>query len=506
MTVCRLLSAFLMGIGCFAVPGYAQGIHYNCPICPTCQANVQFFGHYPTRWRPWPGESRPDIHFPQSIGAEPTKRPAGETLPELPKETLQPVVPRPRQALPEPLPGEMMPESQPGVYPPPSPPMPPVTPGIESSPPQPVPSAALPPQSSVTSPPPAGALPPAAVPQPQGEPSSLPSPMPPTPIPAQPVPPVGPSPSQPPENNPGTTGAIQPRLESPALGLADPPSVPWTFVAPPTSVAPATAPWASVTGKDIRSNQGPTSQPGPLAITNPTVVVNGPALPAQRVLSPQNKLEVSRSDSLPDLTAAPWLPSVGGLNSTAASERISGKAPVIAQTNANSPAIARSSQLPTPAVTVWTEDSPDTHVTAASFAASPERSPSGVTNSPVGVVAAAGTVVSPTLNGYCPVELVENESWIKGESRFAVEYGGKTYFCAGATQKRKFQTNPERYVPVCNGRDPVLLVDQGVLSEGRIDHCVVYDGRLYMFSSAASLARFRQNPQHYARIASQVLP
>jgi len=329
--------------------------------------------------------------------------------------------------------------------------------------------------------------------------------MPPTPIPAQPVPPVGPSPNQPPENNPGTTGAIQPRLESPASSVAGRPSVPWTFVAPLTSVAPATAPWASVTGKDIRSNQGPTSQPGPLIITNPTVVANGPALPTQRVPS-QNKLEVSRSDSLPDLTAAPWLPSVGGNNAPPVSGSISGKAPVIAQTNVNSPAIARSGQLPTPAVTVWTEDSPDTHVTAASFAASPDKNSSGVANSTAGVVAATETVVSPALNGYCPVELVENESWIKGESRFAVEYGSKTYFCAGATQKRKFQTNPERYVPVCNGRDPVLLVDQGALSEGRIDHCVVYDGRLYMFSSAASLARFRQNPQHYARIASQVLP
>lgn len=506
MTVCRLLTAFLMGTVCLAVPGYTQGIHYNCPICPTCQANVQFFGHYPTRWRPWPGESRPDIHFPQSIGAEPTKRPAGETLPELPKETLQPVVPRPRQALPEPLPEETMPESQPGVYPPPTPPMPPVAPGIETSPPQPVPPAELPPQSSVTSPPPAASIPPAAPPQPQGEPSALPSPMPPAPIPSQPVPPAGPSPNSVPESNPGTTGTIQPRLESPASSVAGRPSVPWISVTPQTPGASATVPWGGGAGTDFRASQGRTSQPGPLTITNPTVVASAPALPAQRVSSPQNKLEVSRSDSLPDLAAAPWLPSVGDAKTPPASGGILGNAPVIAQGNDGSPAIPRSNELKTPAVTVWTEDSLDTHVTAASFAASPERNPSGATNSSAGVVTAAGMAVSPALNGYCPVELVENEAWIKGESRFAVEYNGKTYFCAGATQKRKFQTNPERYAPVSNGRDPVLLVDQGALSEGRIDHCVVYDGRLYMFSSAASLARFRQNPQHYARIASQVLP
>lgn len=506
MTVCRLLSAFLLGTLFFTMPGYCQGIRYNCPVCTTCQANVQFFGHYPTHWRPWPGESRPDIYFPQSIGAEPTRRPAGETLPELPKETLQPVVPRPRQALPEPLPAETMPESEPGAYPPPSTPMPPATPGVDTAPPHPVPPAELPPQSSPANPAPATSLPPASVPQPQGEPSGLPTPMPPMPIPSQPVPPAGPSPNNLPASNPGTTGAVRPGLVAPTSVFAGHPSVPGIAVAPQTSVASMTAPWIGVSGGDVRTGKTATSQPGPLTITNPAVVLNGTTPPAQRVSPPQNKLEVSRSESLPDLTAAPWLPSVGGTSSTPSMSSGAAVAPVIAQGSGNSLASPRPNGASTPAVTVWAEDLPDMNVTPASFAASPEKKASTTTDANVGVIAATVPVISPGLNGYCPVELVENESWIKGESRFAVEYGGKTYFCAGATQRRKFQTNPERYVPVCNGRDPVLLVDQGALSDGKIDHCVVYDGRLYMFSSASSLARFRQNPQHYARIATQILP
>lgn len=508
MTVCRLMTTSLIGIGLLALWGQPEGRAYDCPTCATCQANVQFFGHYPTRWRPWPGESRPDIHFPQSIGAEPTKRPAGESIPELPKEILQPVVPRPQQFLPEPSPAEAMPEPRPGAFSPPSAPMPPVTPGLDTTvPSQTKPSSELPPpQSAPMNLPPATGLPSAPVPQPQGEPSDLPSPMPPMPESPQPVPPAAPTPNILPGGNPGTTGAVRPRSDFPISGRIDGTSAPWIPSSPQLPTSQSSMPWAGVTGPTAGANKIVASQSGPLTITNATVVPGAPAMRSQTISPPQNKFDVPRNEFLPDLATAPWLPSVGDMNAMPAmgmAATIPGRS---ASEKLSNPLTSKPSAVSTPAVTVWAEDSPGTQVAPASFSAPSGKAVADITDSTSGVVTAAATDVSPGLSGYCPVELVENESWIKGEARFAVDHQGKRYFCAGATQRRKFQTNPERYVPVCNGYDPVLLADQGVRSDGRIEHCVVYDGRLYMFSSAASLARFRQNPQHYARIATQMMP
>ena len=107
----------------------------------------------------------------------------------------------------------------------------------------------------------------------------------------------------------------------------------------------------------------------------------------------------------------------------------------------------------------------------------------------------------PGLNGFCPVQLVENENWQPGDSRWAVEHRGRIYLMSGADQQQRFLANPDRYAPVLTGNDPVLAIDESRLEPGLTEHCVVYDGRLYSFSSISTLARFRQNPKRYAAIA-----
>ena len=110
---------------------------------------------------------------------------------------------------------------------------------------------------------------------------------------------------------------------------------------------------------------------------------------------------------------------------------------------------------------------------------------------------------SPGLNGYCPVELVENEKWAVGDPRWALVHRGRKYLTSGPTQQQRFMANPDRYAPVLSGGDPVWSVDGNRFVEGKTDFCVVYDGRLYMFVEAATLARFRQAPKRYAAAAAQ---
>jgi YHS domain-containing protein len=105
------------------------------------------------------------------------------------------------------------------------------------------------------------------------------------------------------------------------------------------------------------------------------------------------------------------------------------------------------------------------------------------------------------LGGYCPVELVENEKWVPGTTRWKATHQGRTYLLSGPGEYQRFVTNPSRYCPVLAGMDPVLATDENRQVFGQTDFCVVYDGRLYMFAGEQSLARFHQNPKRYAAAA-----
>ncbi len=102
------------------------------------------------------------------------------------------------------------------------------------------------------------------------------------------------------------------------------------------------------------------------------------------------------------------------------------------------------------------------------------------------------------LDEFCPVTLVETGEWATGDKRWGAVHAGTTYLFASPEQQQKFLTNPLRYAPVLGGDDPVLAADQQESVKGKTDLSVTYDGRLYMFATQASLARFRLNPRRYS--------
>jgi YHS domain-containing protein len=102
------------------------------------------------------------------------------------------------------------------------------------------------------------------------------------------------------------------------------------------------------------------------------------------------------------------------------------------------------------------------------------------------------------MNGYCPVELIKNDRWLKGDSRWSEVYQGVTYLFSNPVQRECFRVDPERYVPAYAGHDAVLMLEEHRNVPGQLENSVSCDGRLYMFSNSATLARFRQDPQRYA--------
>ncbi len=129
--------------------------------------------------------------------------------------------------------------------------------------------------------------------------------------------------------------------------------------------------------------------------------------------------------------------------------------------------------------------------------AAPPRSPS-VAPSPVANPALA-------LDGYCPVTLTEKAVWNPGDRRWGARHEGYTYLFASPEAQRDFLANPERYAPVLSGNDVVLAFDEQTTKPGARAHGVFFGGRVFLFSSEASLERFSRNPNYYADRASQAM-
>lgn len=409
---------------CGAAEVHRHGMSHTetAGVCADCRANVEYFGHYPTRWRRWPGESRKDELFPQAMGAEEIDRPEGRPQPELPRERLDPIVPRPH--------GEMVPGA--GV--------PPADVDLPETPPE----ATLPPE--VPSPPP--------------------------PAETQPLP------DRPTSEPPAIDDELMPGepLEEPAPFEFEPvePSQPGL----PEPVDPGVG--------DSSGVRQPMTNPPHMELSVPTQAFSPAYQPPQRSgsggtwgnagigeMANQDRVHDSRRGASQEHGQSRWIPEVQPLPWTPPAEP--------ATASRVQPAGFQSDRPQMPLVQ-WSDGQRSGEREA-------EEPPARVIPS------------QPGVGGYCPVELVENEKWVPGEKRWAVEHRGRTYLMSGLEQQEKFLENPDRYAPVLSGMDPVVFIDRQSSSDGRTDFCVVYDGRLYMFSSAENLARFRQNPQRYASLA-----
>jgi YHS domain-containing protein len=99
--------------------------------------------------------------------------------------------------------------------------------------------------------------------------------------------------------------------------------------------------------------------------------------------------------------------------------------------------------------------------------------------------------------GYCPVELSENEQWVRGDPRWSVVYAGRTFLLSGPEQQQRFLAAAGRYAPAFAGDDAVMSVDNNTHVAGKPEFTIFCGGKAYMFSSAETLARFQQDPHRY---------
>ena len=109
------------------------------------------------------------------------------------------------------------------------------------------------------------------------------------------------------------------------------------------------------------------------------------------------------------------------------------------------------------------------------------------------------------MDGCCPVTLIDENRWAKGDKRWGARHRGSLYLFQSAAAQQKFLASPDQYSPALAGFDPVVFVERGQYSAGMRAHGIRYQDQIYLFESEQSLSRFAESPVRYAELVRQAV-
>lgn len=112
-------------------------------------------------------------------------------------------------------------------------------------------------------------------------------------------------------------------------------------------------------------------------------------------------------------------------------------------------------------------------------------------------VAEIGNPLRSAMDGFCPVELKENDRWIIGSRDIEMPYQGQVFHFSSDAARKRFESAPEHYAPAQSGNDIVLAVEENRSVPGNVNHSAVWHGRLYLFSNSETLSTFQADPTRY---------
>jgi YHS domain-containing protein len=113
------------------------------------------------------------------------------------------------------------------------------------------------------------------------------------------------------------------------------------------------------------------------------------------------------------------------------------------------------------------------------------------------LAANAAEPVSPSLEGNCPVCLVEMGKLVPGSYKHTLTFDRQVYYFPSAKEKEMFAINPAKYVPALGGDCVVCRVNMGVRMPGKVELAVIHNKRAYLFPSAKERDAFKADPKKY---------
>lgn len=123
------------------------------------------------------------------------------------------------------------------------------------------------------------------------------------------------------------------------------------------------------------------------------------------------------------------------------------------------------------------------------------QSVAGGSTSPAAAAPATSGEANIAIDGYCPMALKNNVSWVKGSPALAVKHRGRIYYFSSPEAKQTFLANPDASSPVLSGYDPMLFLNEGRLVEGSIQFGLLeqVSGSILLFTSAESKQAYEKD-------------
>ncbi len=111
---------------------------------------------------------------------------------------------------------------------------------------------------------------------------------------------------------------------------------------------------------------------------------------------------------------------------------------------------------------------------------------------------AAEPQIEPELKGFCPAAYLLKEKAVKGDPAHTSTYAGKLYHLSSAEAKKKFDADPEKYLPQFGGLCTTALGGPYANRfKGNPKVFAVHDGKVYLFSSERARRSYDKIPQKY---------
>ena len=98
---------------------------------------------------------------------------------------------------------------------------------------------------------------------------------------------------------------------------------------------------------------------------------------------------------------------------------------------------------------------------------------------------------------FCPVAVRDGRALTPADPAVTLDRGGERWRFASPVARAAFALDPARYEPVAGGADVVLAAAEGFAAPGRVEHAVLYGGRLFLFRSAATRDAFAADPDRF---------
>ncbi|MGL6194391.1 MAG: DUF255 domain-containing protein [Thermoguttaceae bacterium] len=156
----------------------------------------------------------------------------------------------------------------------------------------------------------------------------------------------------------------------------------------------------------------------------------------------------------------------------------------------------------------YSDDSQDMITGLAIPSREPEMTPDAEERLTPPSVESANEEINPdipyVLDGFCPVELQDNECWVAGNQDCALIFRGQFYLFSNLDALQKFAKNPARYTPVACGEDVVQMASNGERVKGKRNFGAWYQGRIYLFSNQENYEMFAERPSYYSGLAKKL--